>query len=140
MIRRRRLSFKGDLLRSALDRLASVATVIVKGDVCAFPGCRFPAWEAHHIVPRFHDGVRWDLDNLIPLCRDHHDVAHEVPKGERDAWYAEKFGVDRLALLERAARNPRPDPEETKRALLEAIRKANPEPYKLELIEKRFDR
>lgn len=49
---------------------------------CAFPGCDAPDdWcEAHHIEPWDPDPDsphgRTDMDNLVPLCRYHHDAVH----------------------------------------------------------------
>ncbi len=44
---------------------------------CAVPGCTVPysQTEAHHIVP-FEHGGRTDLNNLIPICKHHHDLIH----------------------------------------------------------------
>jgi Domain of unknown function (DUF222)/HNH endonuclease len=44
---------------------------------CAVPGCAVPYshTEAHHVVP-YEQGGRTDLDNLIPICKHHHDLIH----------------------------------------------------------------
>jgi Domain of unknown function (DUF222)/HNH endonuclease len=42
---------------------------------CAVPSCATAVakTEAHHIVP-FEDGGLTDLDNLVPICKHHHDL------------------------------------------------------------------
>jgi Domain of unknown function (DUF222)/HNH endonuclease len=44
---------------------------------CAHPGCdKSPAWcQVHHII-HWLDGGRTDIDNLVMLCRAHHNVIH----------------------------------------------------------------
>jgi hypothetical protein len=46
---------------------------------CAVPGCsvRIRDTEAHHACVEWGDGGVTDLDNLLPLCRHHHDLAHQ---------------------------------------------------------------
>lgn len=50
----------------------------VRDGHCVFPGCSAPPdhCQAHHIVWWEHDGPT-DLDNLVLLCRYHHQVVHE---------------------------------------------------------------
>lgn len=45
---------------------------------CAIPGCRVPVnrCEIHHVVHWEHGGLT-DLDNLLPVCRFHHDRIHQ---------------------------------------------------------------
>lgn len=45
---------------------------------CAWPGCTAPiSWcQAHHIL-EWDNGGRTDLDNLVPLCSEHHHRVHE---------------------------------------------------------------
>ncbi len=46
---------------------------------CAHPGCdRPPSWsEIHHVIEWQHGG-RTDVDNLVMLCRAHHDQIHST--------------------------------------------------------------
>jgi hypothetical protein len=46
---------------------------------CAVPGCtvRIRDTEAHHANTQWANGGHTDLDNLLPLCRHHHDLAHQ---------------------------------------------------------------
>jgi len=45
---------------------------------CAHPGCdKTPSWcEVHHIIHWLHGG-RTDIDNLVMLCRAHHNIIHD---------------------------------------------------------------
>ncbi len=45
---------------------------------CAWVGCTVPFHhcEIHHLVPWEHTGAT-DLANLVPLCHEHHHLAHE---------------------------------------------------------------
>jgi hypothetical protein len=43
---------------------------------CRFPGCGSRRTDLHHIVYWSHGG-RTDLDNLISLCKYHHQLVHE---------------------------------------------------------------
>jgi hypothetical protein len=45
---------------------------------CAHPGCdKTPSWcEVHHIIHWLHGG-RTDIDNLVMLCRAHHNTIHD---------------------------------------------------------------
>ncbi len=45
---------------------------------CAHPHCSavFSRCQIHHVIP-WEQGGRTDLDNLIPLCTEHHHLVHE---------------------------------------------------------------
>jgi 5-methylcytosine-specific restriction protein A len=45
---------------------------------CAYPGCdKTPNWcQVHHIIHWIHGG-RTDINNLVMLCRAHHNVVHD---------------------------------------------------------------
>lgn len=45
---------------------------------CAFPNCtvKFAHCEPHHLTP-WEQGGPTDLDNLVPLCSQHHHAVHE---------------------------------------------------------------
>ncbi len=47
-------------------------------DTCAVPGCATPfhRTEIHHII-EFEHGGNTDLDNLVPICKHHHDLIHQ---------------------------------------------------------------
>ena len=44
---------------------------------CAIPGCRvrYSRTKLHHVIWWRHDG-RTDLDNLLPVCEQHHQNIH----------------------------------------------------------------
>lgn len=42
---------------------------------CGFPGCRRPASELHH-VKRFSIAKRHNVEEIVPLCKIHHELAH----------------------------------------------------------------
>jgi hypothetical protein len=45
---------------------------------CAHPGCdiNFDRCTIHHVIAWLHHGPT-DLDNLLPLCNQHHHLVHE---------------------------------------------------------------
>lgn len=45
---------------------------------CAFPNCtvKFAHCEPHHLTPWEHGGPT-NLNNLVPLCTQHHHAVHE---------------------------------------------------------------
>ncbi len=45
------------------------------GMKCAFPGCRKPAVDLHH-VKRFAIVQRHMAEEIVPLCKIHHELAH----------------------------------------------------------------
>lgn len=80
---------------------------------CGFPGCKWPAVEMHHIK-RFAIFKRHRVEEIVPLCKIHHELAHaglieneegEVEKwnvgmeGQSGTWYAdrEKTLIDKRA-------------------------------------------
>lgn len=76
----------------ALQRLVLYAHT----EGCAFPGCDEPAvrCQVHHIKP-WHDGGRTTLDNLVLVCRAHHNRINSAP----DGWSVRRDPADPLALL-----------------------------------------
>ena len=61
---------------SALPAAVSTAVFERDGWQCAFPGCSMrKTLDAHHIVFRSRGGSD-ELDNLVSLCRIHHDLIH----------------------------------------------------------------
>ena len=54
---------------------------------CQTPGCGRAGWplEAHHVVSLDDGGDRWELANLITLCRTHHIETHRDRTVHEDA-------------------------------------------------------
>ncbi|MDP8014969.1 HNH endonuclease signature motif containing protein [Prescottella equi] len=74
--------------------------LIARDHGCAFPGCGAPPahCEGHHIK-HWADGGPTDLDNLVMLCRFHHQLLHhshwEVRIGpDRKPWFTPPSTVD----------------------------------------------
>lgn len=62
-------------------RLATVhqrRALAAKHQTCAYPNCtvKFAHCEPHHITP-WEQGGPTDLNNLVPLCSQHHHAVHE---------------------------------------------------------------
>lgn len=45
--------------------------------MCGYPGCKAPAMELHHMIPRKHGGPN-TKENLIYLCANHHFMARRI--------------------------------------------------------------
>lgn len=60
------------------------------GNICAFRNCGKP-WELMHHVKRFSISKNHDPDNIVPLCKKHHTLAHAgLIANENDSpekWY-----------------------------------------------------
>ncbi len=74
--------------------------LIARDHGCAFPGCGAPPahCEGHH-VKHWADGGPTDLDNLVLLCRYHHQLLHhshwDVKIGaDRHPWFTPPSTVD----------------------------------------------
>ncbi|MCA1005210.1 HNH endonuclease [Rhodococcus hoagii] len=74
--------------------------LIARDHGCAFPGCGAPPahCEGHHVT-HWADGGPTDLDNLVLLCRYHHQLLHhshwEVKIGtDRKPWFTPPSTVD----------------------------------------------
>ena len=61
-------------MRDKLDRLYPK---LVIGRKCFF--CGKPAENMHHIIPRSNILLRWDLENLLPVCYNCHQALHNAP-------------------------------------------------------------
>lgn len=50
----------------------------IRVESCAWPGCKCPHSQVHHIYPRgMGGGSHLDIpENLLPLCLKHHDHVH----------------------------------------------------------------
>ena len=46
-----------------------------KCDRCLWPDCHESAQDAHHYVHKRYGMLKYDVDNGVPLCRYHHDMA-----------------------------------------------------------------
>ncbi|WP_139812798.1 HNH endonuclease signature motif containing protein, partial [Prescottella equi] len=74
--------------------------LIARDHGCAFPGCgAVPAHCEGHHVTHWADGGPTDLDNLVLLCRYHHQLLHhshwEVHIGpDRKPWFTPPSTVD----------------------------------------------
>lgn len=52
---------------------------------CAFPNCKWPATNLHH-TKRFSIVKRHLTEEIVPLCKIHHELAHAgLIKNEEDA-------------------------------------------------------
>ena len=70
----------GELNLARTTRLANRAQHRALGAIyptCAIPGCcvRYSRTKLHHVIWWRHDG-RTDLENLLPLCEQHHQKVH----------------------------------------------------------------
>lgn len=45
------------------------------GQGCGFPGCKKPAMDLHH-AKRFAIVNRHSEEEIVPLCKTHHELAH----------------------------------------------------------------
>lgn len=61
-------------MRDKLDRLYPK---LVIGRKCFF--CGKPAENMHHIIPCSNILLRWDLENLLPVCYNCHQALHNAP-------------------------------------------------------------
>lgn len=60
---------------------------------CEFPGCVAPAEHVHHRAGRCGNDPH-HLDNLMVLCRGHHDEIHANPeRSYREGWMVKRLGV-----------------------------------------------
>lgn len=61
---------------------------------CGFPGCRKPARDMHH-TKRFAIVQRHLADEIVPLCKIHHELAHAgLIKGEEMDTKGWELGVE----------------------------------------------
>ena len=63
-------------------------TLVVRDQGCVFPGCDQPLTrcDAHHLIP-WHAGGKTSLDNLVLLCRHHHQIIEPNPRaGPGEQW------------------------------------------------------
>lgn len=63
--------------------------------VCRFPGCSAPADDLHELIRRSQwRGGLVDRDNVVPICRPHHDWVTTHPDEAHDLGMA-KWGWER---------------------------------------------
>lgn len=70
-------------IEKRLDKLASKLCRLLHHSKCYLGN--HEGHDPHHVVGRNHKRLRWDQDNLVWLCRTHHNEA------ERENW---TFGKD----------------------------------------------
>jgi hypothetical protein len=80
----------------SLDTLWSERVKDRAGCKCEYCGKSYYL-NAHHVFGRRHWGLRWDLDNGVALCPNHHTFspifsAHQTPTKFSD-WIQEKRGL-----------------------------------------------
>lgn len=64
---------------------------------CAFPGCKKPTDDCHHIIGR---GIHTNnKSKMIPLCRPHHDLCKDQPKLAMDIGLIETRTISRKRKL-----------------------------------------
>jgi len=75
---------------------------------CAMPGCgvRYEHTVPHHMVP-WESGGPTDLQNLVPLCSNHHHAVHE---GGWQIRWSSREGPRRLVAQHRSEHGSRSDP------------------------------
>ena len=61
---------------------------------CGFPDCtvRFGDCDVHHVIAWMQHRGPTNLDNLLPLCNQHHHLVHE------GGWHLELFPDRRLIV------------------------------------------
>lgn len=83
--RRRALMAKGREIPAAVRQFVKAKY----GEKCVFPKCKKPAKVMHH-TKRFSLNKSHDLDCIVPLCKEHHDLAHagliENEEGPPEKW------------------------------------------------------
>ncbi len=81
-------------LELQLDRLLS--EYITQDNPECFCRCGKKATEPHHIYPRRIKILRWDLRNVIPICRTCHTQVHSTGSGKelRERYIPVMFGTD----------------------------------------------
>ena len=66
---------------------------------CANPNCRSFAEHVHHIVRRNNMLLRWDVDNLLPLCSSCHQEIHDKGLYNRGLDFVSKERQDYLLRM-----------------------------------------
>jgi hypothetical protein len=70
-------------LKEFADRLWAKAIYADWANRCAV--CGSPKIDAHHLVPRQHEGTRYDLHNGIALCSTHHQWDKDISPHQNSA-------------------------------------------------------
>lgn len=88
-----------------LDRLWSKAVKVIRGGKCEYCGATSnnTQIDAHHIYGRRNYGVRFEVDNGVVLCANHHEFstefsAHQTPL-EFTEWIKTKRSKDLIDTL-----------------------------------------
>jgi hypothetical protein len=81
--------------------------------------CKNPAAEGHHIVHRRYFSLRWQLDNVVSLCRYCHSLDGTIRKQELTdfciRWVGGRDAMDALRL--RAHTEPSEEPRDAIRRM-----------------------
>lgn len=70
--KKRLLAFRGRAIPVAVKQIIKAKY----GDKCAFPSCKKPAAILHH-TKRYSLQKNHDPNFIVPLCKDHHELAHK---------------------------------------------------------------
>ena len=77
---------------------------------CIVCGCPEPL-DIHHLVPREVTPLRYDIDNLVPLCKSHHKFSRVLSAHKNSVafilWFQEQFGESKLKILLKKALLPK---------------------------------
>lgn len=107
-------------LNKQLDTLWSQA-IHLRDKVCRI--CGDEKGQAHHIFTRKNFSTRWDLENGILLCFNHHkNMAHEKPLDFFE-WLAKEGGQDWIDDLRKKSKTITKFTKEEKQEMIESLRK-----------------
>ena len=107
-------------LNKQLDSLWSEA-VHLRDKVCRI--CGDKKGQAHHIFTRKNFSTRWDLENGILLCFNHHkNMAHEKPLDFFD-WLIKEGGQDWIDDLRKKAKMTVQFSKEEKKEMIDGLKK-----------------
>lgn len=86
-----------------LDKLWSRLVVQRDNSICRYTGCGKWTQNPHHVFVRDKFGSRWELDNGINLCEDHHvPYAHAYPE-DFMVWWRGEVGEDVYCAVKAAS-------------------------------------
>lgn len=113
-------------LRDFADRLWSLAVRDDWGHKCMV--CGSTKVEAHHLVPRGHEGTRYDLNNGVCLCAHCHQYNKDLSPHQNAAGWLGWLSANYAGRAEWFIQNRRPTFTGTKNAqyYIEVIRRLQP--------------
>jgi hypothetical protein len=95
----REILYMGRLMR--LPNRAQRRALGIRDGGCVFPGCTERIWVDAHHLEEWDKGGRTDIDNLVLLCRFHHNAIHHrgfsIKKGPRQTFRF--FNPDGIELV-----------------------------------------